>query len=691
MVNDFLFELGCEELPSAAVLALSTALAEKVAELFNKNGLAYDTIIPYAAPRRLALLVTQLADEQPKQTISRKGPAFSAAYNEEKHPTQALLGFARSCGVEVSDLTVVNTDKGDWFFYEASVPGKQTVQLLPAIIKEALSTLPIAKPMRWGNSDDLFVRPVHWLVMMYGEQIIDMTLFGVKSARFTFGHRFHHPEAISIERPDQYEPALLGGKVVPHFMKRRERIVEQIAPLVHSLNAKAVMSDALLDEVTSIVEWPQALIVKYDPVFLSVPKEALIASMQSHQKCFAVTDLQDQLLPYFITVSNLESLNPQQVIAGNEKVMRARLSDAAFFFEQDKKQLLEAFIAPTKNVLVQAKLGTIYDKTDRMQRAITALVKPLALNQDEAIRAAALSKCDLMTGMVGEFPELQGLMGRYYAVTSGETDAVAQALEQQYLPRFSGDDLPTSALGLALSLVDRFDTLVGTFSMGEKPTGMKDPFKLRRHALAVARLLIASPVSLSLSELIARASATYEGKLALEKSLLPELQPFILERLPAYYESQGFAADLIQAVIAKQSDYLDDMDKRVRALATFVQRPECVALSAACKRVNNILSAADLTDATPTLVDEQLFQDDAEKQLFAALTSMEVIVAKHHAVNDYTASLTVLADLREIVDLFFEKVMVMVTDLSIQKNRLALLQRLQHLLQGVADISLLSV
>ncbi|CDZ77495.1 Glycine--tRNA ligase beta subunit [Legionella massiliensis] len=691
MANDFLFELGCEELPSGAVSVLAEALATNLVAVLEKAQISYGELRSFATPRRLAVFISNLQDEQPSQSLTRRGPALVAAYDANGQPTPALLGFAKSCKVAVSDLTVAKTDKGEWLVYESLSQGAKTRDLLAAMINQALSTLPIPKPMRWGMGDAEFARPVHWALLLYGNELIDCEILGVKTGRKSYGHRFHHPQAIEITKAENYEALLKEAYVLADFKARRALIVEQVEGLAAQHSARAVMPEALVDEVTSIVEWPQALIANFEKEFLDVPAEALIASMQSHQKCFALQNAEGQLLPHFITVANIVSSNPQQVVAGNEKVMRARLSDAAFFFHQDKKQPLSSHIPATENVVFQDKLGSLKEKTTRVQALMNFLEKPLQLDNQEASRAAELSKCDLMTGMVGEFPELQGLMGYYYARHDGETTNVALALNEQYMPRFAGDELPGSRLGLALSLADRLDTLVGIFALGQKPSGVKDPFKLRRHALAVVRMLVATPTALKLSELIAETQRVYGGRIPAADLPLAELKPFILERMQSYYQGLGFSVDQVLAVRARQDEWLYDFDKRIYALASFIKLAEASALSAACKRVNNILQQAGQSDTKAETINESLLEEGAEKALFTHLQVMEKLLKPLYAQEDYGKILSQLASLREPVDAFFEQVMVMVDEQAVKKNRLQLLARLQSLLQGVVDISLLVI
>lgn len=689
-MDDFLFELGCEELPSGSVWPLADELANHVASALDKAQLSYGEVKRFATPRRIAILIRDLQADQKNQSIVRRGPAVAAAYDKEGNPAPALLGFAKSCGVEVSQLTKSVTDKGEWMVCETQTVGKKTKELLPSIISQSLASLAIAKPMRWGNRDDEFARPVHWAVMLYANEIIEHDILGVRTSNLSHGHRFHHPQEILISNAQNYEQQMQDAYVVADFTVRRQIIRDQIERLAAEHDATAVMPEELVNEVTSIVEWPQALIVHFEPEFLEVPAEALIASMQSHQKCFALKNKQGQLLPYFITVANIASTNPKQVVLGNEKVMRARLSDAAFFFKQDKLQPLSYHIASTEKVVFQVKLGSVQDKALRVKALMLHLSLTLNLSEQQAERAALLCKCDLMTGMVGEFPELQGLMGYYYALHDGEDAAVAQALNEQYMPRFAADRLPESDLGLALSLADRIDTLVGIFGIGQKPSGVKDPFKLRRHALAVVRLLIATPAPLNLSTLIHEALAHYGNVLVADASLVTELKTFILERLLSYYQSQGVAADLIHAVRARQSEWLYDLDRRLVALKLFVTQPEAASLSAACKRVNNLLNHATLNSITMD-VNEQLLEDGAEHSLYDSIQQINKSVQPLYESADYAALLSLLASLKEPVDAFFDQVMVMVDDETVKNNRLAILSQLQGLLQGVADISVLQL
>ncbi len=689
MVNDFIFELGCEELPSGAVWPLANEFANQLLAALDKAQLHYGEVKRFATPRRLAIVIRDLQTEQESQTVTRRGPAAVAAYDQEGKPTPALLGFAKSCGVEIEQLIKIQTDKGDWMVCETKNSGSQTKKLLPGLVSQCITSLPIAKPMRWGNGEEEFARPVHWAVMIYGDELLDHTILGVKTGRQSRGHRFHHPQVIFIESAQSYESQMRDAFVIADFAVRRQMIKDQVQQLAVPYNATVIMPEELVDEVTSIVEWPQALIANFEEEFLEVPAEALIASMQSHQKTFALKNQQGELLPHFITVANIVSINPQQVIQGNEKVMRARLSDAAFFFRQDKKQPLSQHIPATEQVVFQARLGSLQDKARRVKGLMTHLSQSLDISQQQAERAALLSKCDLLTGMVGEFPELQGLMGYYYALNDGEDKNVAQALNEQYMPRFAADNLPESTLGTALSLADRLDTLVGIFAIGQKPSGVKDPFKLRRHALAVVRLLIATPAALNIATLIDEAIKNYGDTLPADKTLILDLKPFILERLQSYYQSLGISVDLIHAVRARQDEWLYDLDKRLNALKSFVTMPEAASLSAACKRVNNLLSQAKINFTID--INEQLIEEGVEQSLYDHLNQVAHSIEALYVAEDYGSVLKQLASLREPVDAFFDQVMVMVEDEQVKKNRLAILAKLQKLLQGVADISMLQL
>ena len=688
MSKDFLFELGCEELPSAAVKQLADKLSQATKSALEKAQLGCDGLKVFATPRRLAVYISGLEESQATQRIHRKGPALSQAYDSNGAPTKALQGFMRSCGASIDDLSQLETEKGSWVVVDQQQEGKKTVDILPNLMLEVVQSLPISKPMRWGDGCDEFARPVHWVVALWGEEVLCLQCFGIASDRYSRGHRFHANTSIAISSPKDYEKTLEKAYVVVDFAKRQQIIAQQIEALASAQNAQAIIPPELLVEVCSIVEWPVAVLVSFEERFLEVPSPALIAAMQDHQKCFALQDASGVLLPLFITVSNIQSTDMAQVIAGNEKVMRARLSDAAFFFEQDKKQPLEAHIDETKRVVFQEKLGSLHDKSQRLAALMHSFAPLLALDENEANRAAQLSKCDLLSGMVGEFPELQGLMGYYYALNDKEAQSVAVAINEQYMPRFAKDTLPSTALGTALSLADRLDTLNGIFLIGKKPSGVKDPFKLRRHALAVVRLLIGMSKPLSLQSCLDASRASFCDTIDAKHSQCHELKGFIIDRLVSHYSALSFSSACIQAVLAVENDILSDVDKRLQALSEFVQQPQVQSLAAACKRVDNLLRQSDIVDTA--VVDVSLFTQAAEEELWSKLNNCIDMIAEHQKTQHYTKILQSLAKLKTPVDDFFDNVMVMVEDEKVKKNRLTLLHALQKVLKSVADISILS-
>ncbi len=692
MWNDVLFELGTEELPSLAVKALGQALFSHLTEALLARGLIDEAPMTrcLATPRRLAVLL-RAKSKEPDQEIERQGPAYHSGLNAAGEPTPALLGFSRSCNVAVDALSIKETDKGKWWVYRQKVQGKSLAELLPSLILEAVDALPIKKMMRWGDGAYTFARPVHWAVLLVDDIVVDMSLFGCKTSRFSYGHRFHHPQAIEISHANLYLESLRIGSVMVDFDARRQFVHEQILKTALSVGGEALIDKDLLDEVTSIVEWPVALSVPFDSEFLeNVPPEALIAAMQMHQKCFPVYN-ESRLMPYCITVSNIESIDPQHVIQGNERVMRARLSDAAFFYAKDKQMSLLSAIEKTKQVVFQEKLGTLYDKTQRLGVLMEFFVPIFDLASESANRAALLSKADLMTSMVNEFPELEGLMGYYYALHANETVEVANALKEQYWPRFSGDALPSTSLGKALSLADRLDTLMGTFAIGLRPTSTKDPFKLRRHAVAVIRILKETRTQKPLSLMaLLRQAALAHVHLDVSEEAIQSLHAFILDRLPSVFQESSSA--LIQAVLVRQRDCFYDFEQRLKALNKFFEREESQALSAASKRVERLLESTDFK-SDELLVDKRHLVLEAEKALLSKIEFIECQVLDYLSpsvmptVVEYDRVLTTLADCRNTVDDFFDKVMVMVDDELLKNNRLTLLARLHQLFQCVGDIS----
>ncbi|MEH6576221.1 MAG: glycine--tRNA ligase subunit beta [Amphritea sp.] len=688
--KDFLFELGTEELPPKALKSLSAALEREIVagikELFGKSAEAIISdaeINSYAAPRRLAIVIKNLADEIPSSTFFMQGPPAKIAFDAEGKPTKALQGFARKCNTQVDQLEDVN---GKMSFRQETA-AKPLSSELPGIVENSLNKLPIPKRMRWGASRTEFVRPVKWLVMLLGEDVIDCEIMGLKSGRETRGHRFHHNHAIELNSATEYLENLESiGKVIADFEERREKIRTQVEEHGALLDGIAQIDDDLLDEVTALNEWPVALTGRFEERFLDVPSEALITSMKEHQKYFHVMDKNGKLMPNFITVANIESTDPAQVIAGNEIVIRPRLADAAFFFETDMKKTLESRIDQLKTIVFQKDLGTLHDKAVR----VAALAKHIAaaLNQDpaKAERAAMLAKTDLMTDMVFEFPDLQGLMGYHYALNDGEDEAVALAQNEQYMPRFAGDELPQSEPGIAVAIADRLDTLTGMFGINQPPTGSKDPFALRRATLGVLHTIVERELDLDLRDLL-KVAADNHNNLPAREGLEDKVLDFMLDRFRAWYEAKGIAVEVFLSVLAVKPSRPLEFDKRVKAVSHFRTLSEAGALAAANKRVSNILSKQGVSDAQ--VVSEELLQDAAEKTLAAAISAKQSSLTPLFQKGDYKAVLEQLADLRPDVDRFFDDVMVMADDESVRNNRLALLSQLRSLFLGVADISVL--
>lgn len=688
--GDFLVEIGTEELPPKALSKLAQSFAQGVIAGLAKLNLVHGDVRHFAAPRRLAVIVENLSATQADVPIERRGPALAAAFNEEGNPTPAAVGFARSCNVEIEQLETVHSEKGSWLVFKMLQLGKPVQELLPGIVEQALAALPIPKRMRWGELTAEFVRPVHWVVLLYGNDMIDGSVLGLRAGRHTQGHRFHHPRAIYIAEPAAYVPLLATeGHVLADMSVRREAIFGQVVEAAKSVGHQAVIDTDLLDEVTALVEWPMALIGRFDPQFLEVPHRALISTMKNNQKYFHVVDDQGVMQPYFITVSNIESKDPSTIIAGNQRVLRARLEDAKFFYQRDLEQPLDAHIAGLKTVIFHKKLGSVYDKTQRVARLALSIARALGASEHElalADRAALLSKCDLLTNMVNEFPELQGFIGSEYAqkAPNNEDASVAWALDEQYLPRFAGDQLAPSMLGQALAIADRLDTLVGIFSIGELPTGDKDPFGLRRAALGLLRTMIEQRLPLDLAVLIDDAlSGLHVTTNA--ATIAKQVFDFMLERLRAYYVEAGIAPDVFEAVLARRPSQPYDFDSRLRAVASFRQLPEAASLAAAHKRIHNILRQAKVDASGP--VDFALLAEGAEQNLAERVTSLVKIIQPLLEARDYQPALEKLAGLRDVVDAFFDQVMVMVDDRAIRDNRLRLLNSISELFLNVADLS----
>ena len=683
--NDLLIEIGTEELPPKALLKLSNAFTAGITEGLKKAELDFGEVESFAAPRRLAVLVKQLDECQADKEVERRGPAVAAAFDEDGNPTKATEGFARSCGVTPDQLDTMETKKGAWLVYRTTQTGQPSAELIPAILTDALHKLPIPKRMRWGELDAEFVRPVHWVVLLFGDDVIDTEVLSVKSGRDTYGHRFHHPDPIYLGEPAAYAPILeTTGHVMADFATRREAIRAQVMEEAEKAGGKAVIDDDLLDEVTGLVEWPLAVVGSFDKRFLEVPPECLISAMKGHQKYFHMVDGEGNLMPNFITVSNIESRQPDYVRKGNERVIRPRLSDADFFWNQDRKQPLESRLDSLNSVVFQKQLGTIADKSKRVATIARTLADVTGGDHSLAERAALLAKCDLMTEVVGEFPELQGIMGRYYANHDGEPAEVAVALDEQYMPRFAGDTLPQSRTGQAVAIAEKLDTLIGIFGIGQIPSGDKDPFALRRAALGALRIIIEEKLDLDLQQMLAQAAGTNKG-LFDNDQVVEQVFDFMMGRLKAYYHDLKVAPDTFEAVLAQRPTHPLDFDARIKAVTTFRALEEAESLAAANKRIGNILKKTD--EAIPDKVDTSLLQEAVEKALHDKVEAMAGTVAPLFAARDYEAALKQLAGLRQVVDTFFDEVMVMADDNAIRANRLALLNRLRNLFLEVADLS----
>ncbi|GHG58499.1 glycine--tRNA ligase beta subunit [Alishewanella longhuensis] len=681
--QDFLVEIGTEELPPKALKALATALADNLVAELAKQELSHGTVAWYAAPRRLAVRINQLAAAQADKVVEKRGPAISAAFDAAGQPTKAAQGWAAGCGITVEQAERLETDKGAWLLCRQQQQGQATVTLLPDMLSIALSKLPIAKPMRWGNSDAEFIRPVHTIIMLYGETVVPATILGRTAGNQTYGHRFHAPALVSIKNADAYLPTLEQAFVIADYAKRKAYIAEQVAITAAGLGAQVKPDDALLEEVTSLVEWPAVLVGSFEESFLQVPAEPLISTMKDNQKYFPLLDSAGKLMNKFIFVANISSKDPQQIISGNEKVVRPRLADAQFFFNTDRKVKLVDRLDSLKTVLFQQQLGTLAEKSERISQVAGFIASKIGVDEQAAARAGLLSKTDLMTNMVGEFPEVQGIMGMHYARLDGEAEAVALALNEQYMPRFAGDELPSRLEGAAVAIADKLDSLVGIFGIGQIPKGDKDPFALRRAAIGALRIMVEKQLPLDLVELIAFSQQTFGDKLSNAK-VADEVLDFLLGRFRAWYQDEGYSVDVIQAVLARRPTNPADFDRRVKAVAAFRKLEAATALAAANKRVANILAKVE-GDIAAT-INTELLQDAAEKALYTAITAEQAYQVK---VADYSEALTHLAALREVIDSFFDQVMVNADDLAVRANRLALLKQLRDLFLQVADISVL--
>jgi glycyl-tRNA synthetase beta chain len=682
-VQDFFVEIGTEELPPKALKTLATAFADNITEELAKQNLSHGEVSWYAAPRRLAVRVNQLALQQQDKVVEKRGPALAAAFDADGQPTKAAAAWAASNGITADQAERLETDKGAWLIHKALIKGENTASLLPAVITTALAKLPIAKPMRWGNSTAEFIRPVHTVTLLLGDDVVPATILGKESGRVSYGHRFHAPALVEIKNADAYLSTLEQSYVIADFAKRKAIIAENVAAQAKALNGVALMDDALLEEVASLVEWPVVLVGSFEERFLQVPAEPLISTMKDNQKYFPLVDNNGKLLNKFIFVANIASKDPSQIISGNEKVVRPRLSDAQFFFVTDAKTKLVDRLPALSTVLFQQKLGTLLEKSERIAKVAAFIAGKIGADVTHAERAGLLSKTDLMTNMVGEFPEVQGVMGMHYARLDGEAEAVAVALNEQYKPRFAGDSLPSQLEACAVAIADKMDSLVGIFGIGQAPKGDKDPFALRRAAIGALRIMVEKQLPLDLIELIEFSKTTFGDKLT-QASVSDEVLDFMLGRFRAWYEGEGFGVDVIQAVLARRPTNPADFDRRVKAVAEFRKLDAALALAAANKRVANIL--AKVTEAIPASINSALLSEEAEQALYKAIVAEQ---AYQKTVSSYAEGLSHLAAMRDVVDQFFDKVMVNADDAAVRLNRQALLQQLRELFLRVADISVL--
>jgi len=687
---DLLIELGCEELPPKSLPRLGQTLFDGFISQLNKAELKFDAAGSrfYYTPRRLALLISAVADSQPDQVLERKGPALAAAFDADKQPTQAALGFARSVGKSVDELETLKSDKGEWLFCRVEKAGQRLDDLLFPMLDKALAALPVAKPMRWASNDFSFIRPVHWLVAMHGSRVIDGSMFGLKTGNATRGHRIHSPGPHVIPVAGDFESVLESARVIADQNKRRLIIERQAVELGESVGGKALVDQNLLEEVTNIVEWPQSLCGSFDAEFLEVPAEALIASMQDHQKFFPVVDKDEGCLQArFIAVANLESLDVDAVRKGFERVIRPRLADARFFWDQDNKLPLQDHLQQLDSIVFQKTLGSVGDKSKRIAVISKKIAEETGVNASAAERAALLCKCDLVSQMVGEFPELQGIMGRYYAIQGGEPGEVAEAIGDHYLPAYSGDRLPTQPVGKVVAMADRLDTLTGIFATGLKPSGNKDPFALRRAALGLIRILLDGELAIELDKVLAISALAVQAQLPVTPQILVELRQFILGRLKHFLREQGYDTSLVNATLDAPLTTLTDLVSRLDALREFMGLDVASSLAAANKRIGNILRKSD--SGTGGTINEDVLVIDEERMLFDAIRDISSDLDTLYKQADYTAALTLLAGLSEGIEAFFENVMVMDDDAVLRRNRLNLLSELKALFDRTANLALL--
>jgi len=684
-----LVELGTEELPPKALKSLGEAFATQFEAALTQADLSFDSVSWFAAPRRLAVYVSGLAEGQADKVVEKRGPAVSAAFDADGNPTKAAQGWARGNGIDVADAERLVTDKGEWLLHKAHVPGQSVAELLEGLINQAVSKLPIPKPMRWGNYNTQFIRPVHTLCVLYGSEVVNVSVLGLTSGRVVQGHRFHGEGRFELDHADNYASALEQQYVLADFEARKDKVRQQLEDAAQSLSLKPDYNEDLLEEIASLVEWPVVLQAGFDEAFLAVPKEALIYTMKDDQKYVPLLDSDGALSNTFLFVTNIESRDASQVISGNEKVIRPRLADAEFFFNSDKKTTLESRLESLETVLFQKQLGTLKEKSERISALSTFIASQIDANETQAARAGLLAKTDLMSNMVMEFPDVQGVMGKYYALNDGEDAPVAEALYEQYMPRFAGDALPSSGVSASVALADKLDTLVGIFGIGQLPKGDKDPFALRRAAIGVLRIVTELSLPLDLETLVSKAIDVYGDKLT-NAETQSQVVDFVLGRFTALLQDQAIAIDVIQAVAARRPTKPADYLARVHAVDKFRALEEAEALAAANKRVANILAKQNVEVTDTVNIDESLLAEEAEKALYVELKAAQKEVDIAVPSQDYTRILTALATLRNVIDNFFDNVMVMADDEAVKNNRLALLSLLRQLFLTTADISILA-
>lgn len=684
-----LVELGTEELPPKALKSLGEAFATQFEAALTQADLSFDSVSWFAAPRRLAVYVSGLAEGQADKVVEKRGPAVSAAFDADGNPTKAAQGWARGNGIDVADAERLVTDKGEWLLHKAHVSGQLVAELLEGLINQAVSKLPIPKPMRWGNYNTQFIRPVHTLCVLYGSEVVNVSVLGLTSGRVVQGHRFHGEGRFELDHADNYASALEQQYVLADFEARKDKVRQQLEDAAQSLSLKPDYNEDLLEEIASLVEWPVVLQAGFDEAFLAVPKEALIYTMKDDQKYVPLLDSDGALSNTFLFVTNIESRDASQVISGNEKVIRPRLADAEFFFNSDKKTTLESRLESLETVLFQKQLGTLKEKSERISALSAFIASQIDANETQAARAGLLAKTDLMSNMVMEFPDVQGVMGKYYALNDGEDAPVAEALYEQYMPRFAGDALPSSGVSASVALADKLDTLVGIFGIGQLPKGDKDPFALRRAAIGVLRIVTELSLPLDLETLVSKAIDVYGDKLT-NAETQSQVVDFVLGRFTALLQDQAIATDVIQAVAARRPTKPADYLARVHAVDKFRALEEAEALAAANKRVANILAKQNVEVTDTVNIDESLLAEEAEKALYVELKAAQKEVDIAVPSQDYTRILTALATLRNVIDNFFDNVMVMADDEAVKNNRLALLSLLRQLFLTTADISILA-